>query len=346
MFRQYREMKAKSPDALLFFRMGDFYELFGEDAVWTAAALELTLTSRNRGAPDEVPMCGLPHHAAEGYLRRLLDLGKKVAIAEQVEDPRQAKGLVRRDIVRVLTPGTAVEGLDGHESAWLAAITGGPGAWALARLDVSTGDLRVCEPDDFEDLLAELGRIEARELLLGPNVDDPQLRAATRIPCVTEVAEPADTGPDLARLPSDEVAPLRAGRIAVSVLLRYAVESLAGRVSNIAHVYLYRLGGSMVLDDATRRNLELFRPLRGTGRVGTAVALLDEARTAMGGRLLREWLGAPLIDLAAIRARHDAVASFVSEGAVRSRVRELLGQVADIERISGKVAQNTANPYL
>lgn len=350
MYRQYREIRARNPDALLFFRMGDFYELFGEDAVWTAAALELTLTSRNKGAVDEVPMCGLPYHAAESYLKRLLDLGKKVAIAEQVEDPRQAKGIVRREVVRVLTPGLTAEGVEAHESAWLVAVTGGPGAWGLARLDVSTGDLRVTEPPHLDALLAELARVEPRELLVSREADDPELRAAARAPCVSTIEEPHDPLREVqARFGDGAVAGLGPGVPAVAALLRYAAHNLGGggpsrHLDNVRELKVYVLGSALELDDATRRNLELFRPLRGAGRVGTLVHLLDDASTPMGGRLLREWLGAPLVDVTAISARQDAVAAFVTDASLRRTVRDLLGGVADLERLSARVVQRIATP--
>lgn len=345
MFRQYREMKARHPDALLFYRMGDFYELFGEDAVWTAQALELTLTSREKGAVDAVPMCGVPHHAVDGYLARLLEMGRKVAIADQVEDPKLAKGLVRREVTRVLTPGLYAEGAESHEGVWIAALTGGAGAWGLARMDVSTGDLRVTEPPDTDAALAELVRIDPREVLLGPEVEDEEVARVVPRAVRSRVGEvPVDRAALIARFGVDAVEPLGPGLLAVQTVLAYAESHLRSRLPNVQVLRPYLVGGALGMDEATRRNLELFRPLRGTGRVGTLVGLLDACATAMGGRLLREWIGAPLLDLDAISRRQDGVAALVADGEARSTVRRLLAGVADVERIAGRVAQRTATP--
>ncbi len=344
MFRQYREMKAAYPDALLFYRMGDFYELFGDDAVWTAQALELTLTSRDKNIENATPMCGVPHHAAESYLRRLLEMGRKVAIAEQVEDPKLAKGILKREIIRVLTPGLWADTVDAHEGAWIVAVTGGPGGWALARLDASTGDLRVAEITTTDALVAELTRIDPKEALLGPEAADPEIRRVLAAACVSAVEEGPADGPALRARFGDAVDGLGPGLVAVGTLLAYAEAHLRAALVNVTRLQPYLVGGSMGLDDATRRNLELFRPLRGTGRVGTLVHLVDQAQTAMGGRLLREWLAAPLLDVTRIGARHDAVAVLVADGERRRGVRELLAGVADLERIAGRIAQNTATP--
>ncbi|MFZ5480495.1 MAG: DNA mismatch repair protein MutS [Myxococcota bacterium] len=343
MFRQYRELKAAHPDALLFFRMGDFYELFGEDAVWTAAALELTLTSRNKDQPDPVPMCGVPHHAAEGYVRRLLDLGRKIAIADQVEDPRLAKGIVRREVVRVVTPGLAGDAAESHEPAFLAAVGGGPGAYGFALLDVSTGDLRATEVATLDALLAEIVRAEPKEAILGPEADDPEVRAALGGLCVTRVDDFAGDRRALERR-FGPCALGEAGVAAACAALRYAEAHLRSELRNVVTLRPYTVGGNLEMDEATRRNLELFRPLRGAGRKGTLLHLLDEARTPMGGRLLREWLAAPLREPAAIEARLDAVQAFVDDTKARERAGDALKQVADVERIAGRVAQGTAPP--
>ena len=342
MWRQFRELKAQVPDALLFFRMGDFYELFGDDAVWVANALELTLTSRNKDDPDPIPMCGVPFHAADGYLKRLIDMGKKVAIGEQVEDPRLAKGIVKREITRVLTPGLAADTVDAHESAWLMAIVGGPGQYGVALLDASTGDLRATDVQDMDALLAEITRHEPREALISGEVDDPEIRRALGAVCVTVLDDATPDMRELERRFPGQSTRLRAAAGAVSAILRYASAYLRADLRNITGLRVYSVGGAMGIDDATRRNLELFRPLRGSGRKGTLIGLLDECRTAMGGRLLREWVAAPLVDVVAIRARHDAVAAYVSGGREEA-VRALAG-VGDIERICARVTQSLATP--
>ena len=343
MFRQYLAIKAEYPDVLLFYRMGDFYELFGDDARWTAAALELTLTTRNKDAEDPIPMCGVPWHAAEGYLRRLLDLGRKIAIAEQVEDPRARAGgpnkIVRREVVRVLTPGLAVDGVDAHEPAWLVCAGELEGQFALGYLDASTGDLRVTPAGDADDLTAELSKLDAREILLCGAVPDFLAVCVTRLPLA--VGEVRRLHPRFGR---SFTGLNGVGQAVVATLVHYAETHLKSTLPHVNRLIVEQAGGTLDIDDATRRNLEVFRPMRGSGRAGTLVGLLDECRTGMGGRLLREWIAAPLLDLSAIQARQDAVARFVGDTAAREGVRERLRGVSDVERIAGRVAQRTASP--
>jgi DNA mismatch repair protein MutS len=343
MWRQYRELKAEAPDALLFFRMGDFYELFGDDATWTAHALELTLTSRERDPASQVPMCGVPVHAGEGYLRRLIDLGKKVAVAEQVEDPKLAKGIVKRAITRIVTPGLAADAVDAHEPAYLVAVAGDAGSYGIGFLDASTGDLRVTEVATFDALASEMARHAPREALLSPGVDEPDLRAALPTSCVTAIDVHDGSPPSRweHRLATD-LAALGPGKDAVAMLLRYAESTLRTPLPELVSLRRYDVSTSLAMDEATRRNLELFKPLRGTGRKGTLVGLLDRCHTAMGGRRLRDWLNGPLLDPDAIRARHDAVEALLH--GPRDPVRAALHEVADMERICARVAQGLAAP--
>ncbi len=342
MLRQYRDLKSQVPDALLFYRMGDFYELFGDDAVWTAAALELTLTTRDRDTPDPLPMCGVPWHSADGYLRRLLDMGKKVAIAEQVEDPRFAKGIVKREIARVLSPGLAADAVDSHDPAWLVAIGGTQGAWGLAFLDASTGDLRCADVTDPGALAAELSRHGPREALIQPSADSPEIRALVGDVCTTVVDDFRVDRAELSARFGVATDTLAFGLGAACAALRYAGDRLKADLRNVTALRTYRVGNSMGIDEATARNLEIFRPLRGTGRKGTLLGLLDRCATAMGGRLLRDWLGAPLVAATEINTRLDAVAAF--EPSLRSHARGQLARVADIERIAAKVAQGLGGP--
>ena len=343
MFRQYLSIKAEYPDVLLFYRMGDFYELFGDDARWTAAALELTLTTRNKDAEDPIPMCGVPWHAADGYLRRLLDMGKKIAIAEQIEDPRARAGgpnkIVRREVVRVLTPGLAVDGVDAHEPAWLVCAGELEGRFALGYLDASTGDLRVAQAKDAEELTAELSKVDAREILLCGAVPEFLAVCVTRLPLAVGEIRRLHTRFGRAFTALDVV-----GQGVVATLVHYAETHLKSTLPHVNRLIVEKAGGTLDIDDATRRNLEVFRPMRGAGRAGTLVGLLDECRTGMGGRLLREWIAAPLLDIAAINTRQDAVALFVADTTARESVRELLRGVSDVERIAGRVAQRTASP--
>ncbi len=342
MMRQYRELHAQVPDALLFYRMGDFYELFGEDAVWTAAALELTLTTRDRDSANAQPMCGVPWHAADGYLRRLLDLGKKVAIAEQVEDPRLAKGIVKREVVRVLSPGLSAEGVEARDSSWLVAVCGLAGAWGLAFLDATTGDLRAADVADLPSLGAELARHAPREALLAADADSPPLRALLGDLCTTVVADARVDRAAMSRRFGAATDNLGSGLGAASMALRYASESLRADLRNVTALRTFQVGATLGLDEATLRNLELFRPIRGSGRKGTLLGLLDRTQTAMGGRLLRDWLAHPLVDVAALNARFDAVEAFGA--GVRGLALPLLAQVADLERIASRLAQGVGGP--
>ncbi|MEN9786802.1 MAG: mismatch repair protein [Pseudomonadota bacterium] len=339
MFRQYRELKAQAPDALLFFRMGDFYELFGDDAAWTADALELTLTARNKDDPDPIPMCGVPHHAAEEYVRRLLQLGRKVAIADQLEDPRQAKGIVKRGIVRILTPGLSGATVDAHECSWLGVVVGSSSGFGVAVLDATTGEVRAVTLRDAASVAAELARFELREAVVGPRAHQPAILRALGDVCTTVLPVEPDAAPVAALAGLGGLAAHAAG-----VALSYAEAHVRADLAALVHVQPWRAEQHLRMDDATRRNLELARPLRGTGRRGTLVGLLDVARTAMGGRLLRDWIAAPLLDRAAIEGRLDAVEALVHAAGLRRTLADALASVADIERILGRVGQGTATP--
>lgn len=357
MMRQYLAIKAEVPDAVLLYRMGDFYEVFFDDARKAAEVLELTLTSRNKKDPDPIPMAGVPYHALETYLSRLVEAGLKVAIAEQKEPPAGQKRpkLMAREIVRVVTPGVPwdADGLDARETCFLAAVcverTRDP--VGIAFLDVTTGDLRITEVPDILAARDELARMEARELVAAPRVlEDPRLDG---LDCMRSPVD--DSWFDRAAAHSQ-----LCGQLGVADLLGLGAEGLGPAISaggavlsyarhtakvGLAHVRSlkpYTVGGQMVLDDATRRNLELLRPMRGTGRKGTLVGLLDRTRTPMGSRLLREWILRPLTHLPTIAARHHAVEALL-DAEPRRVLRDGLREVADLERLAGKVAQSTAN---
>lgn len=356
MFRQYTELKAAHPDALLFFRMGDFYELFFDDARVAAEVLELTLTSRDKDAENPVPMAGVPHHAARGYLRTLAEAGYKVAIADQVEDPKQAKGLVRREIVRVVSPGVGLdpEDITPRESCWLASVAPGSGGGplGLALYDVSVGDLRVTELRDTGAVADELLRAAPKEAVLAPSLmADPALAEALRGLRINQRPE-GELPPEQARRALHarfgdeglaETEGLGPALAAAEAALAYAQGNTFSDLSGLTRLRPYTVSGFMVMDGPTRRNLELTQPLMGGARKATLLHLLDRTCTAMGGRLLREWLGYPLLDIAAIRARHDAVGCLLDDPLARRALREGLKEVADLERLCGKLAQSTAN---
>ncbi len=355
MMRQYLEIKAQVPDAILMYRMGDFYELFFDDARVAAEVLQLTLTSRNKSDPEPIPMAGIPYHALDGYLRQLVDAGHKVAIAEQREPPADSKiKLMRRELVRVVTPGLPwdSDGLDARESCWVAAVSG-VGPVGLALLDVSTGELRVTEVADHAAAAAELTRVEARELVLEDTAAESPLIAAATKGVSRTVADDAwfdRIAADRALCDLLGTRDLRGfgarglgpGIGAAGALVTYARETARVSLEHVRRLVVYQTDGHMVIDEATRRNLELLRPLRGTSRKGTLVHLLDQCRTPMGGRLLREWLSRPLVDVAAIQERQEAVRALL-DGHRREAIREHLRLVADLERLSAKAAQGTAN---
>jgi DNA mismatch repair protein MutS len=352
MFQQYGELKSQHPDAVLFFRMGDFYEVFYEDAELCAKALDLTLTARNKHS-DPIPMAGVPHHAASGYVTRLTEQGFKVAIAEQVEDPALAKGLVRREVVRVVTPGVVYDPttLRAESHNWLAAVTRSEEGVGLAFLDASTGDLRLTQPGQLEVAVAELVRLEPRELLIGPGVDQAALSEVLRTAVPSHIEDAAWTldeahrevhqvcGADPAAFGIDDGPGLQA----TGAALRYARDRLGGTLANVHRPEPYRVDGFMVLDQTTRRNLELTRTVIDHKRKGSLLSLLDRASTSMGSRLLEEWLAFPLLQLSAIEARQGAVAELVERPDARSDLRAALQQVADIERIRARVGQGTAH---
>ena len=352
--RQYLAAKSAHPDALLFFRLGDFYELFFEDAVVAARALDLTLTARNKGAVDEVPMAGVPYHAASGYVQKLLDLGHRVAICEQMADPATVKGIVPREVVRVVCPGIAYDdaGLDARTNHYLAAVDrlADAGPFGVAALDLSTGELLACEAPDEATALAELQRLEPREVLLGPlahGVAKPLAlsRAGIAVRCLSAGVDSAADVLD-AQFGAGEALASCSSEAAREASARCVVEARdceAGRTLPVSRLVFYDLGGSLVLDAATQANLELVRTVDG-GERGSVLAAIDLTETAPGARLLRRRLLAPLARVPEIRRRHDGVELFVTHSAVRADVRAALAKVGDIERLAVKLAVGRAVP--
>jgi len=354
LMQQYREIKARHPGTLLFFRMGDFYEMFEDDARLAARELGLTLTARNNGGAADVPLAGVPVKAATEYLRRLIALGHRVAICEQVEDPKLAKGLVRREVIETVTPGTvlAEEWLERKRNNFLVAVDPRGGAAGLAALDLTTGEL-VLETVAPEDLPTALARYEAPEVVLPAGAPV----TAGGAPARSE-REPWEFDPELAREDLTRTFRLasldglgiesgdRAALGAAGALLRYARELKPGGLPHLARPRVLRRGDVLPLDEMTRRNLELVEPLRPGAAVGgtTLLEVLDRTMTPMGARLLRGWLLAPLVDPAAINARLDAVDVLVADGRGRDRVREALDGVRDLERLAGRAALGRATP--
>jgi DNA mismatch repair protein MutS len=351
--QQFFRAKEQYPDALLFFRMGDFYEFFYEDAVEASRLLELTLTSRSKGENDvPIPMAGIPHHAATGYIAKLLELGRKVAICEQMADPATVKGIVPREVVRVVTPGLVLdpEVLDARAHNYLASVARAAGAVAVVTLELSTGELRACRLDDAAAALTELIRLDPRELLLGSDVAELAEVVARVLPrCVITRQQGERDASVLARvLGSEESA--RAERAfdgsvlsAAAQALSYAEQSQPGRPLGPVRLESYSPSDQLSLDEAAVRNLELVKTLGGERR-GSLLALLDHTCTSMGARALRRRLLAPLTEVAAIRRRHDAVEAFVADRTLRGAVRDALARVNDLERLATRTAAQVATP--
>ncbi len=361
MMRQYRELKARHPDAILFYRMGDFYEMFLADAELAAPLLDIALTTRDRGKPDAVPMCGVPAHSADGYVKRLAELGHKVAICEQVEDPRQVGGrrLVRREVIEVVTPGLVgdPEGIAAHAEICLAAVDAGAaaGAGGLAVLEASIGDFRatrVAAPEGGDPLsgalIEELRRVAPREVLVvEERADALRARLAELLPgaVVTPVAaaEFATDDPPL-RPDGFEPASEDPEQRAAAAVLRYAARHQPAGAAQVRRLRPYRLSDAMGLDAATRRHLELFENSEDGGRRGTLIERLDGASTPLGSRRLARWLAYPLLSPEAIAARQDAVSWLAERDRARGRLRDALRGVRDLERIFAKAARPGSEP--
>lgn len=360
--QQWREVKRRHRDALVFFRVGDFYELFHGDAEEGSRILGLTLTSRNNGGAARVPLAGIPVKALDDYLARLVKAGRRVAICEQVEDPAEAKGIVRREVTETVTPGTVLHDtlLPDRRNTFLVAVSpASDGRRGVAALDLSTGELTVQEVSEGQ-LAHELGRLEPSELLLArPDEDAPDLTAALssvpsgaartwRDPWVFDPALGRDELVTRYGVQSLEGFGLESGDhrlvAAAGALVTYVQEIRPAGVEHLRPPRVLRPGTSMVLDEMTRRNLELVEPLRAGEAGGTLLGVLDEAVTAMGGRLLRQWVLRPLVDPGAIWARQEAVAELAADGAFRRRLRDALRPITDLERVAGKLGTGRAAP--
>ena len=352
LMQQYRDVKARHAQTIVFFRMGDFYEMFEDDAKLAARELGLTLTSRNNGGAAEVPLAGVPVKAAAEYLRRLIAKGHRVAICEQVEDPKLARGLVRRAVVETVTPGTvlAEDWLAQNRNNFLVALNPQGDALGLAALDLSTGEL-VLEVLSAADAATALARYEAAEILVPAGAAQALTGGAVRGEREAWEFDADLGGDDLRRtfalasldglgIESSDGAALGAA----GALLRYARELKPSGLPNLARPRLLRRGDLLPLDEMTRRNLELVEPLRAGATGATLLETIDATLTPMGARLLRRWLLAPLVDPAAINARLDAVAAFVRDGRGRDALREALDGVRDVERLAGRGALGRATP--
>lgn len=354
MMEQYLKIKAQVPDAFLFFRLGDFYEMFFEDAVLAAKELEITLTGRDAGGTERVPMCGVPYHSAESYITRLIDKGYKVAICEQVENPAEAKGVVKREIVRIVTPGTIMEdkNLKGAVNNFIvslaeAAEPNGEIRWAVAAGDLSTGELYVTDfAQDTEQLYEELNSYQPSEVIgEGALLDTARTYMNQMLHRALVSLQPAsDASLTDKHFPAAELSGLSAAaRLSIDRLLYYLYETQKRSLAHIRHIRRYEKQQFMILDPFTRRNLELTETARDRSKKGSLLWLLDKTVTAMGGRMLRRWVDKPLLSKQAIEVRQEAVDVLVRQLITREELRQQLRDVYDMERLVGRVVYGTAN---
>ena len=343
MMEQYFGIKASYPDAFLFYRLGDFYELFYEDALEVAQLLELTLTSRNKNAEDPIPMCGVPYHAAAGYIDTLVEQGYKVAICEQVEDPKTAKGMVKREVVQLITPGTVMDGksLSAKENNYLAALAYTDTSYQFAYVDLSTGELKATELTDEASILNELAALQSKELVLTSEIPASVIeQLEKRLGLLfSEEKEQLETTEFLfltKELPENL-------KNVTLKLLTYLNKTQKRSLDHLQSALSYQVDHFLSIDYYSKFNLELIQSIRTGKKQGTLLWLLDETKTAMGGRLLKQWIDRPLIQQKQIEARQNQVESLLKAFFERADLQEILKKVYDLERLAGRVAFGSVN---
>ena len=360
MMQKYMETKAEYPDCILFYRLGDFYEMFFEDAITSSRELELTLTGKMCGLEERAPMCGVPHHAVDTYLNRLVSKGYKVAICEQVEDAKSAKGLVRREVTRVVTPGTNLNAgaLDEGKNNYIMSVVYLSDRYGLAIADVTTGDFYTTEVDSDRKLLDEISKFAPSEIVCNEafyvsGVDLKDLRHRLNIAissldswyfddemCKRTLSEHFHA----ATMEGLGLKDYPCGVVSAGALLKYLLETQKTELSHISHVQAYTTGKFMVIDSSTRRNLELVETLREKNKRGSLLWVLDKTKTAMGARTLRGYIEQPLIEKDEILARQAAIRELNQNAISREEIREYLNPVYDLERLIGRIVYKTANP--
>ena len=360
MMKQYMQTKEEYKDCILFYRLGDFYEMFFDDALKASKELEITLTGKNCGLEERAPMCGIPYHAVDSYLNRLVSKGYKVAICEQVEDPKTAKGIVKREVIRVVTPGTNLDtqGLDETKNNYIMCIVYMADRYGLSVADVTTGEYLVTELDSQTKLMDELYKFMPSEIVCneafymsGLDLDDLKNRLHMAIYSLEAwyfddalCRETLQEHFKVASLEGIGLSDYECGMIASGALLKYLEETQKNSLSHMSRLTRYATGNYMVLDSATRRNLELVETLREKQKRGSLLWVLDKTKTAMGARTLRKYVEQPLIDKKSIVKRLDAVAELKDNAICREEIREYLNPVYDLERLVGKITYQSANP--
>ena len=360
MMQQYMETKNQYKDCILFYRLGDFYEMFFDDAITASRELEITLTGKNCGLEERAPMCGVPFHSVDGYLNRLVQKGYKVAICEQVEDPKFAKGIVKREVVRIVTPGTNLnmQALDESKNNYIMCIVYMEDSFGLATCDVTTGDYFVTELENSRKLMDEIAKYSPSEIVCneslymsGIDLDDLKNRLGITVyPLEAWYFDDAmciKTLKDHFKISSLDglgLSDFNSGMIGAGALLQYLYETQKNSLSHLTGISCYTTGKYMLLDSSSRRNLELCETLREKQKRGSLLWVLDKTKTAMGARMLRSFVEQPLIDKESILKRLDAVAELKNNAICREEIREYLSPVYDLERLISKVTYGSANP--
>ncbi|KUP37436.1 DNA mismatch repair protein MutS [Bacillus halotolerans] len=342
MIQQYLKIKAEHQDAFLFFRLGDFYEMFFEDAKKASQELEITLTSRDGGAAEKIPMCGVPYHSASAYIEQLIKKGYKVAICEQTEDPKAAKGVVKREVVQLITPGTVMDGKGIHESEnnFIASVSACSNGYGLALSDLTTGENLAVLIERLEDVISEIYSVGAREIVVSGSLDEKtvaQLKERCGATISIEDGETDEHVQIIDHLQNPDVTKtfLR--------LYTYLKRTQKRSLDHLQPVQVYELEEAMKIDLYSKRNLELTETIRSKNKKGSLLWLLDETKTAMGGRLLKQWIDRPLIRVNQIEERQEMVETLMSHFFEREDLRERLKEVYDLERLAGRVAFGNVN---
>ncbi|PRO65161.1 DNA mismatch repair protein MutS [Alkalicoccus urumqiensis] len=341
MMKQYKEIKAQHEDAFLFFRLGDFYELFHEDALLAAKELEITLTQRGKG-DDGVPMCGVPHHSSEQYISRLIDLGYKVAVCEQVENPQEAKGVVKREVVQVITPGTVMNGKAVREEAnqFAVSIAEQNGTWSVSAADLTTGEWSACELESAEEAVNEALSYEPKEIIVAADTETVLKQAlSARTSAAVSAYELEEQGEEV--LFQDLSTPVL--KRSAGMLLHYFHETTKRDLAHLQTVKPYEAAQYLQLDHHSKRNLEITESLMERTKKGSLLSVIDRTGTAMGARKLKRWLERPSLNKKQIEKRHGLTGKFIEHFMERKELQELLKQVYDLERLSGRVAFGTVN---
>lgn len=343
MMEQYQKVKDQYPDAFLFYRLGDFYELFNDDAVKGAQLLELTLTTRNHSAKNPIPMCGVPHRAVDSYVDILIDKGYKVAICEQMEDPKRAKGMVKRAVTRLVTPGTQMDlnGDQARNNNYLTAISEKSGLFNLAYTDLSTGELKTTTFDSVNGVLNELINLQSKEVVSAGDLPDELLTAFKKRHILLSKQEKILKQAEISYLTQDLEDDGQ--KYVVSLLVSYLLTTQKRSLAHMQRAIYYRANAFMKIDHYSKTNLELMTNMRSGKRQGTLSWLLDETKTAMGSRLLKQWIDRPLIDPQAIAERQDKVEELLNHYFERSNIQQELIKVYDLERLAGRVAYGSVN---